>query len=281
MLEELQSVLHIHTFWDGAVAVIDFAIVGFLIYQVLLMIRGTRAVPMMYGLLFIILGYFLSERVGLSTLNWMLDKFIASFIVVVIVLFQDDIRRGLLKVGQSRLFSGLGSSVSAYVVEELVRGCFALSEVRIGALIVVERDGDLSEYAQEAIKVDAAVTREQLFAIFNPANANPLHDGAVIVRGDRVLVAGGFLPLTSSPRVDKSLGTRHRAALGLSEETDSVVLVVSEETGAVSIALGGQLIRGLEPNTLRERLQELLGVRADAEGREGRRPKAQARRGDG
>ncbi len=269
MFSGLAEFFHIYRFDDLLRALVDLALVYLLVYQVLLLIRGTRAVQMLVGLLLVIAAYTLSSSNAfeLATLNWVLDKFIESFILVIVVLFQQDIRRGLTTFARQGLFRGLSRSQDASFVEELVRACSLLSERRIGALIAVEREADLAEYVQEAIPLEALMSKETLFAVFNPANANPLHDGAVIIRDDRIHAAGCFLPLTSNPRVDKELGTRHRAGIGLSEDTDAVVLIVSEETGAVSVAVAGQLERALEQNALRESLQRLLGVRTVKEQR--------------
>ncbi len=275
MFSGLQEALSIFSTFDLILSIADFVLVYLLIYQVLLVIRGTRAVPVLVGLLLVIVGYFVSkdEYLGLSTLHWLLDKFIASFILVIVVLFQQDIRRGLSHFAKSRFFrGGLSASQGAQLVEELVRSASLLSRNRIGALIAIERDGDLGQYAEEAIKLDAVVTNEVLYAIFNPANANPLHDGATILRGDRIVASGCFLPLTTNPRVDKTLGTRHRAAIGLTEETDTVVLVVSEETGIVSVALSGRLSRNLDANALRELLHAVLGTPASRTDGRSRRP---------
>ena len=262
MIGDLGDIFSIHGTLDLLLMVVDFAVVYLLIYQILVLIRGTKAVGVLVGLLFAIVFYFVSkdEYLGLSTLHWLLDKFIGSFILVIVVLFQQDIRRALSSFAKTSFFSGLTAQEGAQLVEELVKACNNLAKNRIGALIAVERDGDLGEYAEEGVHVDAAVSNEMLFAVFNPANANPLHDGAVIVRGDRIVAAGAFLPLTSNPRVDKSLGTRHRAAIGLTEDTDAAVLVVSEETGIISVALGGRLSRNLDANSLRQLLHSLLGT---------------------
>jgi diadenylate cyclase len=258
----LTEALSIGSAWDLILTVVDFAIVYTLIYQILLLIRGTRAVQMLVGLLLIIFGYFISrdEYLGLSTLHWLLDKFIASFILLIVVLFQNDIRRALSSFGRTSYFSGLSSEQGAQLVEELVRAAVMLGRNRIGGLIVVERDGDLSPFAEEGIQVDALVTHETLYATFNPANANPLHDGAAVIRGDRLVAAGCFLPLSSNPRIDKALGTRHRAAIGLTEDNDALVVVVSEETGTISIAKDGKLERDLDANALRDVLQRELGL---------------------
>ncbi|MFT4704350.1 MAG: diadenylate cyclase [Bradymonadia bacterium] len=262
MFASLTEALSIGSAWDLILTVVDFAIVYTLIYQILLLIRGTRAVQMLVGLLLIIFGYFISrdEYLGLSTLHWLLDKFIASFILLIVVLFQNDIRRALSSFGRTSYFSGLSSEQGAQLVEELVRAAVMLGRNRIGGLIVVERDGDLSPFAEEGIQVDALVTHETLYATFNPANANPLHDGAAVIRGDRLVAAGCFLPLSSNPRIDKALGTRHRAAIGLTEDNDALVVVVSEETGTISIAKDGKLERDLDANALRDVLQRELGL---------------------
>ncbi|TVR02393.1 MAG: TIGR00159 family protein [Deltaproteobacteria bacterium] len=248
---------------EFALRVLDFAIVFLVIYQLLLLIRGTRAMQMLIGLLGIIVVFFVSgdNVLGLQTLNWLLDKFMASFFLVLVVLFQKDIRLGLLKFTNTRFLMGLKPAEQTHIIQELVKAAEQLSNASIGALIVLERNADLSPYTEEGIAVDAQVTDELLFAIFNPANANPLHDGATIIRNGRVSAAGCFLPLTSNPRVDQTLGTRHRAAIGLSEDSDAVVLVVSEETGTVSVCLNGQIRRGLDSNQLRELLQHELALR--------------------
>lgn len=267
MLAGLTDALGIASVWDLALAIVDFVLVYTLVYQILLLIRGTRAVQMLVGLLLIIFGFFVSqdEYLGLSTLHWLLDKFIGSFILVVVVLFQNDIRRALSSVGRSSLFNSLSSGQGAQLVEELVRAAVMLSRNRIGALVVLERDGDLKQFADEGITLDAIVTHEAIYAAFNPANANPLHDGAMLIRGDRIVAAGCFLPLSTNPRIDKALGTRHRAAIGLTEDNDAVVLVVSEETGTISIATGGRLERDLDANALRDQMQSLLtSGKADA-----------------
>jgi diadenylate cyclase len=268
MISQLREFIDLQATLDVVVSMLDFLIVYFVVYQVLMLIRGTRAVQMLVGLLFVIVGYFVTkdEYLGLTTINWLLDKFIGSFILVVVVLFQQDIRRGLTTLARSPLFSGLSSSKEALRVEELVRACSMLAQHNLGGLMVIERRGDLSQFTDEAVRIDAIVSKEALFAIFNPANANPLHDGAVVIRDDRIVCAGAFLPLTSNPRVPKHLGTRHRAAIGLSEDTDAVVVVVSEETAEISIAVNGELRHGLSPNTVRQELQNLLGVKAETKG---------------
>jgi uncharacterized protein (TIGR00159 family) len=240
--------------------VLDIAIVYYLIYRVLLSIKGTRAVPMLIGLIVIIVLFFLSGGafLGLSTFNWLLDNFISSLFIVVVVLFQADIRRALTSFGRSPLLSGFSSGAEAQVVDELVKAAVSLANQKIGALVVVEREADLSAYLEEATKVDARVSKELLYALFVPERQNPLHDGAVVVRNGRVAAAGVFLPMSVDPHIDRGLGTRHRAALGLAEEADAVVIVVSEERGTVSVAVNGNLEVDLQPSRLRDRLTDLL-----------------------
>jgi diadenylate cyclase len=240
--------------------IVDAAIVYYVIYRLLLLIKGTRAVPMLIGLLAMIVLYFLSQDafMGLPTFNWLLEKFIGSLFLIIVVVFQADIRRALVAFGGAQFFSNFRSASEAQVLDELVKVSTVLAEKRIGALIIIERDANLDPYMEEAVKLDARVSKELLHALFVPERQNPLHDGAVIVRSGRVAAAGVFLPMSVNPQNDRALGTRHRAALGLSEETDAVVIVVSEERGVVSVALDGHLERELSPAALRDRLTGLL-----------------------
>ena len=225
MFENLQDIFQIRTWGDLVVGFLDIAIVSYLVYRVLLLLRGTKAMPILFGLVLVIISFFVSkdEYIGLSTLNWVLEKFIAAFILLIIVIFQDDIRRGLAEMGRSRLFRGISAAAETHSVEEVVRACVACSTAKIGALIAIQREGDLTQRADEGIRLDARISHELLFSLFNPDNANPTHDGAVIIQEGKIAAAGCFLPLTSNPRVSKRFGTRHRAAIGLSEETDAVV----------------------------------------------------------
>ena len=240
-----------------ALQVLDFLLVYYLLYRILLLIKGTRAVQMLVGLFVIIGAYFASRVLGLSTLHWLIGNFISySFIFIIIVLFQHDIRRGLQRLGGTHVFSGADMRAGRAAIEELVKGTAALAARRLGALIVVERGGDLEDFVKQGTPVDATLSRELLLALFQ--HASPLHDGAVVVRGNRLAAAGVFLPLTTQDDVDPDLGTRHRAALGLTEEVDAVVLVVSEERGEISLVVDGRIRRGLDQATLRRALEELL-----------------------
>lgn len=257
MLDHLTRAFRGFDTTDLLISVVDVLLVYYLIYRILLLIKGTKAVQMLVGILLVVVLYFASERdfLGFDTLNWMLEKFIASFVVILVIIFQDDIRRGLSQVGRTGRFTGLSPLEQSHFLEEVVKAAGMLSERGLGALIAIERAARLDDYTVEGIPIDAAVSKELLVALFVPDRANPTHDGAVVVQKGRISSAGCFLPLTTNPRVDKTLGTRHRAALGLSELADAVVIVVSEETGIVSVAFRGELTRRLDSAELRVLLQ--------------------------
>lgn len=242
------------------VGAVDIGVVAFVIYRVLHLIKGTRAIQMLLGVMLMMVAYSASkeEYLDLATLHWVLDKFISYFIVIVVVIFQDDIRRGLAQVGRSRMFAGLSYVEESQFFEELTKACTALSNRKVGAIIVIQRQADLTEYADKGTRLDAKVSRELLSTLFLPSHQNPLHDGAVIIQGGRVTAAGCFLPLSANQRLDKALGTRHRAAIGLTEGTDAVVLVVSEERGTTAICLEGRITRDVDPATLHKLLQSVF-----------------------
>ncbi|MEA2626369.1 MAG: diadenylate cyclase [Candidatus Binatota bacterium] len=236
---------------------LDIAIIAFVTYQVIKMIRGTRAAQMLIGLIIVFGTYLGSQYFELYTLNWVLDNFLASMILVVVVIFQNDIRRALTQVGSGPTFRSAQERMAhGQLLEELVRAAIALAARRIGALVVIERDVGLNEYIEVGTRLDASVGRELVQSIF--LTASPIHDGALIVQRGRITAAGCFLPLTSNPNVSKTLGTRHRAAIGLTEETDAVVIVVSEEEGKISLVREGKITRDLDAGTLRTTLQQLL-----------------------
>jgi uncharacterized protein (TIGR00159 family) len=252
---------------DVVSATIDIAIVFFVIYRLMLLIKGTRALQMLVGI-FVVLGLFLISNdsvLGLTTLHWLLEKFVNYFLVILIILFQPDIRRALSQVGKNPLFLVGVRKDGTSIYEEVIKAAVRLSEKSLGGLIVLEREADLTPYTEEAIPIDAKVTADALFSMFIPTHENPLHDGAVIIREGRISHAGCFLPLTENPKVDKSLGTRHRAAIGLAESTDAVIVIVSEETGTISIAHDGGIYRGYDAGTLRDELMELFGPRGRKE----------------
>lgn len=239
---------------------LDLAIVYFLIYRVLLIIKGTRAVPMLIGLVAITGLFFLSQDayLDLPTLNWLLEQLFGSLFLIVVVLFQSDIRRALAAFGRTQFLSSFRTGAGAQVIDDLVKASVSLASQSIGALIVLEREADLGPYTEESVRLDARVSKELLYSLFVPERQNPLHDGAVVIRHGRVHAAGVFLPMSVNPQIDRALGTRHRAALGLSEETDALVIVVSEERGTVSLAVEGALERDLKATELRKRLTDLL-----------------------
>ncbi|HTT69950.1 MAG TPA: diadenylate cyclase CdaA [Anaeromyxobacteraceae bacterium] len=246
------------TWRDLARSAVDVAVVSYLIYRALLVIRGTRAIQVLLGLLVLGLGYLVSQWANLVILNWLLGHFLTySFIFGVIVLFQADIRRGLASLGRRRFLTAFAPEerrLQVGAIEVVARAAFELSRKRQGALIVVERAADLGEVVESGVRLDAELSYELLLALFQPGGA--LHDGAVILQRGRVAGAGCILPLTALPMRD--LGTRHRAALGLAEEVDAAVVVVSEERGEVSLAVEGRLHRGLTEGALREHLVRLL-----------------------
>jgi len=231
---------------------VDVLIVAFIIYRLMLLVKGTRAEKMLWGLAIIVLVYFISQRMELFTLHWILSNFLSSIVIIVIVVFQRDIRRVLVQVGKTSLF-GRGERLREELFEELARATFQMSEKKIGALIVLERNVGLGDYLEMGIDVDAKVSSEMLVSIFNPTS--PTHDGAAIIRKGRISRVGCFLPLTKDPEISKTLGTRHRAALGLTEETDAAVIVVSEETGEVSLVSDGKIDRNMNAEAFRQRLK--------------------------
>jgi diadenylate cyclase len=242
--------------WD----LLDIAVVAVLIYELLLLIRGTRAMQMALSGAFLIALFFVSEWLDLETVNWLIRNLATYVVFAIIVLFQADIRRALAHFGRAQFFKYFErASSDDETLEELVVAASTLAARKIGAIIVVERQIGLRNYIEGGIPLDALVTYDLLASIFN--TGSPLHDGAVIVQGDRVAAAACFLPLSVNPRVSRELGTRHRAALGITEENDAVAIVVSEESGAISLAIGGGLERGLSIEALQRRLQALLGVR--------------------
>ena len=257
-MESLAELLHRPTVsWSD---LLDIALVSFLIYELLLLIRGTRAVQMALSGGFLIGLFFLSDWLQLETVNWVIRNLGAYVVVAIIVLFQSDIRRALAHFGRARFFRYFERATSTdETLEELVTAATTLSARKIGAIMVVERQIGLRNYIEGGIPLDATITYDLMATIFQPGS--PLHDGAAIVQGDRVAAAACFLPLSVNPRVSRELGTRHRAAIGLTEENDAVAVVVSEETGIISLAIAGDLERRLTADTLRIRLRALLGGR--------------------
>lgn len=239
--------------------VLDILLVAFIIYRIILLIKGTRAVQMMLGLAVLLIVYVASQVGGLYTLNWILNNFLSSIILVIVVIFQHDIRRALIHVGRNPFFADLSFREETQVIDELCKGCVVLANKHLGALIVIERETGINDFLEVGTELDAKPSSELIHSIFNPFS--PIHDGAVILQRGRITRAGCFLPLTQNPEVSPRLGTRHRAAIGLTEMVDAVVIVVSEETGGISVAIGGKLTRDLDVSTLKKVLKRLLEPR--------------------
>lgn len=211
---------------------------------------------MLTGILIVIAAFLLSSFVPLTTLNWVMNKFYSSFIIILIILFQDDIRHVLSRMGKKSFIPGSDPLSSAQILDEITRAASVLASKKIGALIVLERNIILSRYIEVGIALDARVSKELLLSIFLPSS--PVHDGAVIIQQGRIAAAGCFLPLTRDQNLDPNWGTRHRAAIGISQETDAIVVLVSEEGASMAIVVDGKVSRKMETKELRKSLTELL-----------------------
>jgi diadenylate cyclase len=242
-------------------SVIDILIVAFLMYRLMQLIKGTRAVQLIKGLTVLLVITAFASLFNLYTINWLLGKAMTALVVALPVVFQPELRRALEKLGRGRFLNhatlGSASEIDqAKVLNEITRSVTLLSKNRMGGLIVIERETGLEEHIDTGVKVDGLVTAEFLVNIFVPKT--PLHDGAVIIRGDRVAAAACFLPLSENPHLPSDLGTRHRAGIGITEHSDAVAVIISEETGYVSLAVEGVLNRHLDEAELSKRLMELL-----------------------
>jgi diadenylate cyclase len=240
------------TWRDG----LDILLVTFIIYQLLKFLRGTHAVQMALGALVLVVLYWTSLLFNLETVNWMLRTFLPFLVFGIIVVFQAEIRKVLAHLGRRPFVGGFTGQKQEEVIDEVVLASTTLSAQRTGAILVVEREMGLRSYIETGIALDAVLTYDLLISIFNPKT--PLHDGAVIIQGNRVAAAACFLPLTVNPELSRTLGSRHRAAIGLSEDTDAVAVVVSEETGIISLVAEGQIRRELDGRSLRQALREAL-----------------------
>jgi len=238
--------------------VVDVALVALIVYRVLILLRGTRAMQMLTGLAILGIFYFLASHFELFTTHWILSYFFDWIIIIVIVLFQDDLRRALTHVGKNPFFLGAEDETERLMVEDVARAATRLAKERIGALIVIERETGLKNFIDTGSQLDAQVKAELLFSIFLPSS--PIHDGAAIVRHGRVAAAGCFLPLSKDPNIDKRYGTRHRAALGLTEDTDAIVVLISEEAGAAHLVKNGKITMNLNEQELEDSLVALLDI---------------------
>lgn len=251
LLANLQSSLRL-------IDLLDVGIVAFIVYRILLLIKGTRAMQMLTGLGILGIAFFLSSTLELFTTHWLLSYFFDYLILIVIVLFQDDLRRALTHVGKNPFFSGASAEEEREMVDEIARAATRLAKERVGALIVLERETGLKNFIDTGSQLDARVKSELLYSIFIPSS--PIHDGAAIITSGRIAAAGCFLPLSNDPNIDKRYGTRHRAALGLTEDSDAIVILVSEEAGEAHLVKNGRITTNLNEQELRQSLAALLDL---------------------
>ncbi len=244
--------------WDVLNDCLDIGLVAVLIYWALVILRGTRAMQVAIGLFFVFVGYLFARRIGLVTVTTILDSVLAYLAVIVVIIFQSDIRRALARMGRRPILRGQRTAKETQTIEEVIKAAGTLAQKRIGALIAFERSAALDEFIERGAEVDARVSKELLHSIFVPSFENPMHDGAVVIREGRIWQAGVFLPMTGSAGGDRTLGARHRAGLGITEETDAVVIVVSEERGAISLCFDGNIVRNLDVSSLRDALYGLF-----------------------
>jgi diadenylate cyclase len=235
---------------------VDIILMSIVLYRLLLIIKGTRAAQMLIGLGVLLFASLVSRYFELYTVDWLIQSFWAQIVIAIIIIFQPEIRRALAQMGETQFLQTLTSAAELKSLEEIVKATIALANRKIGALIAIERDTSLKDFVEMGTPLDAKVSKEVLLSIFHPTS--PIHDGAIVIKGNRIVAAGCFLPITMNPEVSRSLGTRHRSGLGLTEETDAVVIIVSEETGIVSMAINGKLETHLDMGTLRDVLTDLF-----------------------
>ncbi|MFD0944090.1 diadenylate cyclase CdaA [Savagea faecisuis] len=238
--------------------IIDILLVWFVFYKLITIIKGTKAVQLLKGIFVILIVRFLTEVFGLSTLGWMMEQVLTFGFLAVIIIFQPELRRALEQLGRGKIFTRSSlqeDEEQKRLIEAMKKSVSYMAKRRIGALISIEKETGLSEYIETGTPLDATITSELIINIFIPNT--PLHDGAVIVQKNKIAAASCYLPLSESPFISKDLGTRHRAALGISEETDAVTIIVSEETGAISLTVAGDIMRNLTIDEFEERLTEL------------------------
>lgn len=238
---------------------LDVFLVWVVVYRILVLTKNTGAVQILTGIGILAIGYLLSIWFELITFNWLLEKFFSNLFLIAVILFQAEIRRALAQIGSNPFFSQTTHIQEAHVIEELAKGLESLAQKGFGALVVIEREIGLDYFIEVGTEVDSAVRAETIISLFLPSS--PLHDGAVVIRDGRIYAAGCFLPLSKNPILDKNLGTRHRAAIGLTEETDAFVLVVSEENHAIGVAEGGQLVPDVGHGGLVQTLCHVFGVK--------------------
>lgn len=238
---------------------LDIIIVSVVVYRLLLMVKGTRTIYMLTGLVLLLVASIISRYAGLYTLDWMIQSVWAYVVIVLIILFQPEIRKALAQIGEAPFLSAFAKAEELKSLEEIVRAAIALSSRKIGALLVIQREMDLQDFIEIGVPLDARVSQEILLSIFHPTS--PIHDGAVIIRGNRIRAAGCFLPITLDATLGTEYGTRHRAALGIAAESDAVAIIVSEETGGISIAMADKFETRIDMGTLRDILTDLFAKR--------------------
>jgi diadenylate cyclase len=238
--------------WD----ILDILIVAVILYRFLLIMKGTKAAQMLMGLGLVLVAFLLSGHFELVTVNWIIQTLWAQMVIILIVLFQPEIRRALAQMGEARFLQAFTAAEELKSLDEIVKAAVSLANRKIGALIVIERDTSLKDFVEMGTLLDAKVSKEILLTVFHPTS--PIHDGAVVIKGNRIIAAGCFLPIALSPEVSKALGTRHRAGIGLTEETDAIAVIVSEETGTISVSIAGKLQSPVDMGTLRDMLTELF-----------------------
>ncbi len=234
-------------------------LVWVVVYRLLIIIRRTGTIQMLSGLGILAIGYLLSIWLELFTFNWLLEKFFSNLFLIVVVLFQGEIRRALAQIGSSPFFSDGSTVHETHIIEEIAKGLLMTAQKGFGGLVVVERDILVDYHVEFGTEIDAKVTAELLVSIFNPVS--PIHDGAIVIRNGRIFSAGCFLPLSKNPALDKNLGTRHRSAIGLTEETDALVFVVSEESRSVGMVNSGVLTPNVDTNDIRRALYDVFGLK--------------------
>lgn len=240
--------MHLLLNWKIA---LEILILWYVIYSMLLLIKGTRTEQLLKGLVIIGIIFIITEQLRLDAINWVITRLFPISVIALIIIFQPELRRGLARLGQFGIYQEAGE-----VIEEIVKAAVTLSAKKTGALIAIERETGLKTYIESGVVLDSNIAEDIIVSIFMPQA--PLHDGALIIRNNRIVAAGCLLPLTQETNIAKALGTRHRAAIGLTEETDAACIVVSEETGAISIAVGGKLMQNLEEEEAKKRLKDIF-----------------------
>lgn len=261
MLPQMKGILSTISFLD----LFEILIVAVVLYKLYIMIKDTRALALLKGLIVLIIVTLVSKGLGLNMIYWLLQKTMTVVLVALPIVFQPELRRALEQLGQGNLFGKnilLNPEETMSLLNELSKALTVLAKNKIGALVVIEREIGLNDYIATGLKVDGLVSSEFLINVFIPNT--PMHDGAAIIRGNRVMAAGCLLPLSENRDLNKELGTRHRAAIGITEQTDAIVVVVSEETGIISVARGGQLLRYLDAEDLKDKLKPLFARKKSA-----------------